>query len=314
MRYIMDVDTGVDDAMALMGMLSYSKCVEAITVVAGNTDMENAYNNTMRVLKELGQTQIPVYKGADKPILGQWEPEEDYFGSDNFGNVASKYSIGKNTARDNTFAPLKLIELIRASSNQITLILLAPLTNLAIALLVDSNITRNVNEIFILGGNIEGHGNIRPGSEFNFLVDPEAAQVVLDRVECRVTIVPWEAVLKSTLPWVMNGIYSFRTLHGKKAKFLKALTNHTISCCLGNGKSPGFSLGDFLAVLAVVDPYSVHERLHHRVAVELTGFHTKGMLVHGWTADMLPHVNRTVDIVDWFNARNIEMAFTKTFG
>ncbi|KAM7297282.1 putative uridine nucleosidase 2 [Ixodes scapularis] len=312
MRYIMDVDTGVDDAMALMGMLSYSKCVEAITVVAGNTNMENAYNNTMRVLKELGQTQIPVYKGADKPILGHWEPEEDYFGSDNFGNVASKYVIGKNTARDDTFAPLKLIELIRASPNRITLILLAPLTNLAIALLVDSNITRNVSEIFILGGNIEGHGNIRPGSEFNFLVDPEAAQVVLDRVECRVTIVPWEAVLKSTLPWgVFNSTVEGQ---GKKAKFLKALTNHTISCCLGNGKSPGFSLGDFLAVLAVVDPSSVHERLHHRVAVELTGFHTKGMLVHGWTADMLPHVNRTVDIVDWFNARNIEMAFTKTFG
>lgn len=58
MRYIMDVDTGVDDAMALMGMMSYSWCVEAITVVAGNTNMENAYNNTMRVLKELGQTQV----------------------------------------------------------------------------------------------------------------------------------------------------------------------------------------------------------------------------------------------------------------
>uniref|UniRef100_V5H4J2 Putative inosine-uridine preferring nucleoside hydrolase n=2 Tax=Ixodes ricinus TaxID=34613 RepID=V5H4J2_IXORI len=312
MRYIMDVDTGVDDAMALMAMLSYNKCVEAITVVAGNTNMENAYNNTMRVLKEIGQTQIPVYKGADKPILGHWEPEEVYFGSDNFGNVASKYVIGKNAARDDTFAPLKLIELIRESPNQVTLILLGPLTNLAISLLVDPTITRNVSEIFILGGNIEGHGNIRPGSEFNFLVDPEAAQVVLQRAECRVTIVPWEAVLKSTLPWgVFNSTVEGR---GKKAKFLKALTNHTISCCLGNGKSPGFSLGDFLAVLAVVDPASVHERLHHRVAVELTGFHTKGMLVHGWTADMLPHVNRTVDIVDWFNVRNIEKAFVRTFG
>uniref|UniRef100_V5GWY8 Putative secreted protein n=1 Tax=Ixodes ricinus TaxID=34613 RepID=V5GWY8_IXORI len=50
MSYVLDVDTGVDDAMALMAMLSYNKCIEAITVVAGNTDMENAYNNTMRVL------------------------------------------------------------------------------------------------------------------------------------------------------------------------------------------------------------------------------------------------------------------------
>uniref|UniRef100_A0A0K8R547 Putative purine hydrolase aedes aegypti salivary purine nucleosidase n=1 Tax=Ixodes ricinus TaxID=34613 RepID=A0A0K8R547_IXORI len=55
MSYVLDVDTGVDDAMALMEMLSYNKCVEAITVVAGNTNLENAYNNTMRVLQEIKQ-------------------------------------------------------------------------------------------------------------------------------------------------------------------------------------------------------------------------------------------------------------------
>lgn len=58
MSYILDVDTGVDDAMALMAMLSYNKHVGAITVVAGNTDLENAYNNTMRVLQEINKTEV----------------------------------------------------------------------------------------------------------------------------------------------------------------------------------------------------------------------------------------------------------------
>ncbi|CAN8026907.1 unnamed protein product, partial [Ixodes persulcatus] len=245
---------------------------------------------------------IPVYKGADRPILGQWEPEAVYFGPDNFGNVAKNYTIGDNSATDSTFAPLKIMELIRESCGQITLIMLGPLTNLAIALLVDPHITRDVREVFILGGNIEGRGNIRPGSEFNFLVDPEAAEVVLQRVECKVTTVPWEAVLKSTLPWVIRKI----TFPGKKAKFLKDLTNHTVATFLGNGKSPGFSLGDFLAVLAAVDPDSVASKQKNRVAVELTGTHTKGMLVHGWADYMITHVNRTVDIVDYFNVTNIE--------
>uniref|UniRef100_A0A0K8REC4 Putative inosine-uridine preferring nucleoside hydrolase n=1 Tax=Ixodes ricinus TaxID=34613 RepID=A0A0K8REC4_IXORI len=311
MIYVLDVDTGVDDAMALMEMLSYNKCVEAITVVAGNTNLENAYNNTMRVLQEINKTEIPVYKGADRPILGLWEPEAVYFGSDNFGNVAQNYTIGKNSATDSTFAPLKMMQLIKESCGQITLIMLGPLTNLAIALLVDPHITRNVSEIYILGGNIEGRGNIRPGSEFNFLVDPEAAEVVLQRAECNITIVPWEAVLKSTLPW---GVYNATIeVKGKKANFLKAITNHTVATFLGGGKSPGFSFGDFLAVLAAVDPHSVASKQKNRVAVELTGTHTKGMLVHGWAPYMITHVNRTVDIVDYFNVTNIEAAFNKTF-
>ncbi|CAN8002986.1 unnamed protein product [Ixodes hexagonus] len=310
MKYIIDVDTGVDDAMALMMMTAYNKSIEAITVVAGNTNMENAYNNTMRVLQEINHTEIPVYKGADRPILGLWQPEEFYFGDDNFGNVAVNYTIGNNSANDSTFAPLEMIKLIRGSCGKITLIMLGPLTNLAIALLVDPYITQNVSEIFILGGNIEGRGNIKPGSEFNFLVDPEAAEVVLQRVQCNVTIVPWEAILKSTVPWEVYNI----TTEGrnKNAVFLKALANHTIVCCIHNG--PGFRLGDMGATLAAIVPQSVQKMSTHRVAVELTGTHTKGMLVVGWEKYMITHVNRTVDIVEWFNQTAVIESFVTVFG
>uniref|UniRef100_A0A023FDF8 Putative inosine-uridine preferring nucleoside hydrolase n=1 Tax=Amblyomma cajennense TaxID=34607 RepID=A0A023FDF8_AMBCJ len=185
---LLDVDTGVDDAMAItLAASSPNVCVLAITVVAGNTNLSNAYNNTLRVLQAINRTDIPVYKGADRPIDGRWDYEEIYFGPDNFGNASSLYPMGNNSAPDpNTYGYLKMIEVIKNSSNDLTLVLLGPLTNLAIALLVEPNLTENVTAIYILGGNIYGRGNILPGSEFNFLTDPEAALVVLQRALCPV--------------------------------------------------------------------------------------------------------------------------------
>ncbi|XP_077551255.1 pyrimidine-specific ribonucleoside hydrolase RihA-like [Haemaphysalis longicornis] len=153
---LVDVDTGVDDAMALaLAVTSPNVSIEVITVVAGNTNLSNAYNNTLRALHVLNQTKIPVYKGADRPIDGHWDYEEVYFGADNFGNVSSKYPMGNNSAEDpNTYGYLKMMELIKNRSDcSLTLMMLAPLTNLAIALLVEPTLTQKLKAIYILGGN-----------------------------------------------------------------------------------------------------------------------------------------------------------------
>lgn len=101
--------------------------------------------------------QIPVYKGADRPIDGRWDHEAVYFGPDNFGGVAMKYPMGKNSAEnDMTYAPMKIIELIKKYPGQISVLLLGPPTNFAVAMLAEPNLTQYVREIFILGGTIEG--------------------------------------------------------------------------------------------------------------------------------------------------------------
>ncbi|KAH7960814.1 hypothetical protein HPB49_023586 [Dermacentor silvarum] len=285
LKLLMDVDTGVDDAMALtLAATSPNVSIEAITVVAGNTNLSNAYNNTMRVLEQINRTDIPVYLGADRPIDGFWDYEAIYFGEDNFGNAGGKYAMGNNPAQDpDKHGYLKMIEIIKNSSNDLTLMLLGPLTNLAIALLVEPDLTENVSAIYILGGNIYGKGNIKPGSEFNFLTDPEAALVVLQRALCPVYIVPWEAVLDATVPWDIY--YNITNQTGQLQTFLRDITNHTVHCCLT--ESPGFSLGDWLAALAAIVPGSVTKSLQSRVSVELTGTHTRGQLVHGWMPYML---------------------------
>lgn len=314
LRLITDVDTGVDDAMALtLAVSSPYVSIELITVVAGNTNLSNAYNNTLRTLRVLNRTDISVYKGADRPIDGFWDYEEVYFGADNFGNANSKYPMGNNSAKDpDIYGYVKMIDLIKNSTNgSLTLMMLGPLTNLAIALLVEPTLTDKLKAIYILGGNNCGRGNILPGSEFNFLTDPEAALVVVQRATCPVIIIPWETVLQTTVSW--DVYYNITSKNSTLPTFLRDITNHTIETVLKPTGSTGFNLGDFLAMLAAVAPESINKTVQHRVSVELTGTHTRGQLVHAYMPYMLPEVSRNVTIVQAFNRAVVEYYFNKTF-
>ncbi|XP_037565385.1 uncharacterized protein LOC119445134 [Dermacentor silvarum] len=310
---LLDVDTGVDDALAIGLALGSGADVAAITTVAGNTRVDSAQDNTLRVLRVFGRTDIPVYRGADRPLDGDWKQEEHYFGHDSFGEVSAHYDVGVNAAAtaggNGTPAALKIIELARARPGQLTLVLLGPLTNVAIALLVDPHFTGSLREMFILGGNRQGRGNVVPGSEFNFHTDPEAAHIVLQRAQCPVTIVPWETCLLSMLPWAdfQNVILK----NSSRAQFLADVTRHTRRCCAAG--TQGFNVGDALAVLAALSPASVLDSVDSRVAVELSGHYTRGQLVQAWSPRMLPQVQRTVKLVQVLDRRLLAHYMVRAF-
>ncbi|KAH7960815.1 hypothetical protein HPB49_023587 [Dermacentor silvarum] len=337
LRLLLDVDTGVDDALAITLAARLSNvCIEAITVVAGNADLPTGYNNTLRTLNVINRTKVPVYKGADRPIDGHWDTEKTYFGPDNFGGVSAQYPMSRNPAGDpQTPGYIKMIELVKKNRGQQTLVLMAPLTNLAIALLAAPEISEGIRHIYILGGTLYAKGNANPTAEFNFFTDPEAALVVLDRATCPITIIPWEAALQATVPWAIpklsckppyltpsifcfshsqNTYYSITNKSGKLQKFLRDITTHTVQCCLSGGQSPGgFSVGDFLAVLAAAVPESVTKTLEHRVNVERCGEYTRGQLVHAWEPKILPEVKRNVTIVESFDVGIVEKYFKYSF-
>lgn len=89
-----------------------------------------------------------------------------------------------------------LKKLITAHQDQVTLVALGPLTNLAMAFKLDENLSRQLKELVIMGGNTESIGNVEKCAEFNFHWDPEAAFVVLDLVQCPTFVVGWEACFK----------------------------------------------------------------------------------------------------------------------
>ncbi len=95
-----------------------------------------------------------------------------------------------------------LIRLAKEMPKQITIMALGPLTNLAVAHLMDPQFFDNIDQIVVLGGTVTALGNFKPTAEFNFQADPEAAHVVLSNCESPITIIPWETCIQHLIPWV----------------------------------------------------------------------------------------------------------------
>lgn len=202
-KIILDVDTGSDDAVAIMAaLLSPEIQVEAICSVAGNKDIDKTTENTLRVVQLL-DSQVPVYRGCNGPLVKNLCP--DRLGDrrahvtsveDEEGHVLQMHADYLNIPEakiheQSIRAPEFYVQYLRSASEPVTLVAVGPLTNLAVALSIDPTIVEKVEEIVIMGGgyNIT---NETPTAEFNIWFDPEAAQRV---VHCgaKVTLVPLDA-------------------------------------------------------------------------------------------------------------------------
>ncbi|XP_076105888.1 nucleoside hydrolase-like [Mytilus galloprovincialis] len=113
----------------------------------------------------------------------------------------------------NTLRVLKVCD--RLDVREITLIALAPLTNISLALRFDPDFGGKLKEVFIMGGNIEGRGNINLCAEFNFYADPEAAYITIQELKCPINILSMEAAEANGIEWIFkNCIYGKGTVNG----------------------------------------------------------------------------------------------------
>jgi len=183
MKAILDVDTGTDDALALaLAVKSPEIEVIGVTTVSGNVHVDKTSINSLRVLEFLGVEDVPVFRGAAKPLIKRLKTVEWVHGSDGLGD--SGLPMPKRRIEDKP-APEFIVETLRGSSRgEISMIATGPLTNLAIAFLYDPEIVEKLDKLIIMGGAFSvtpwGHGNITPVSEFNIYTDPEAAKIVFE--------------------------------------------------------------------------------------------------------------------------------------
>ncbi|VDI65702.1 uridine nucleosidase [Mytilus galloprovincialis] len=167
MKMIIDVDTGVDDASAIMLALSRPEVeVVAITCVNGNVAIDDVCRNTLRVLKVCNRLDIPVYKGAEKSILGEGERASHYHGNDGLGDAQNHEPVDITMIKME-HAVNALLRLVNENPGEITLVALAPLTNIALALRLDPDFGSKLKEVFIMGGNIEGKHYVKCKSLHN---------------------------------------------------------------------------------------------------------------------------------------------------
>lgn len=172
-KVILDVDTGIDDAIAIMLAIA-SKDIEilGITVTSGNIHVNQGIINTKRILKVLDREDIKVYRGSEKPLNRPLVDASHIHGKD--GLSGQLLDIQVNEQADGCAFEF-LEEVIREYQSDVTLIMTGPLTNLARFIERDPNIHNSIKKVIAMGGAIDLKGNASLVAEFNIMTDPEAA-------------------------------------------------------------------------------------------------------------------------------------------
>lgn len=178
-KVILDVDTGIDDAFAILYAIESKKLdILGITGVSGNVPIDYVMNNTKKILKLMENEDIKAYRGASRPLLTEPHYEYRVHGSDGIGNALDHITV--DAEEPDVFAPDFLIEQAEKHKGDITFIMVGPLTNLALAVRKEPRLAEWVSEVVIMGGLVSkaGMGNKLPNSEFNIFADAEAAKIV----------------------------------------------------------------------------------------------------------------------------------------
>ncbi len=174
-RILIDCDPGHDDMMAIM-VASSSPELEllGVTTVAGNQTGEKTYLNALKTLTLIGATEVPVARGADKPLFRELTVAPEIHGVSGLDG-ADLPEPGFQGVQQH--AVDFLIRTIMESGTPLVLVPTGPLTNVALAMLKDPRITTKLERIVLMGGAVFD-SNVTPAAEFNIYVDPEAAKVV----------------------------------------------------------------------------------------------------------------------------------------
>ncbi|XP_034418138.1 inosine-uridine preferring nucleoside hydrolase [Cyclopterus lumpus] len=282
-KLLVDVDCGVDDAQAIMLALA-APSVEllGITCVHGNTTVENVCRNTLRVLQACSKLEIPVFKGASKPILGVCINAGHFHGEDGLGDAPDPNAPGLDLVQKEG-AVSAMIRIVNENPGEVSLVATAPLTNLALAVKMDPSLPSKLRGLYIMGGNTESRGNTTVCGEFNFTADPEAAYIVLNDYQCPTYLACWEFTCYSKLSWEFCDAWLAQDTD--KARFMARIFRHSIEASHGERLQKefvggtGFVSCDSYAMAAAVDDSLVVESDRYPVSVELTGTHTRGMMI-----------------------------------
>lgn len=180
-KVIIDTDPGIDDAAAIfLALASPELSVEAITTVYGNGPIETCTDNACRILYAAGRLDIPVFKGAAKPLLRP--PNQGWaahvHGADALGNSGFPLPPAARSPLCERHAALEIISRVMKSPGQITLLALGRMTNLALALSLEPRLAQGMAEIVVMGGAVYVPGNVSPVASANLYEDPEAAAIV----------------------------------------------------------------------------------------------------------------------------------------
>jgi purine nucleosidase len=271
--FLIDTDTASDDAVALiMALRAPDVRIVAITTVAGNVEVHQATRNALYTV-ELCQSEVPVYRGAEKPLLRVHQDATWFHGRDGLGDHGYP---PPHRACEKQHAVEAIIGAIEANPG-LVLVTLGPLTNLALALARKPEIAGKVSRAVVMGGAPCCEGNVTPAAEYNIWVDPEAARMVF-RSGLPLELVGWhlcrgDAILNAA---DIERVLGFGT---ERARFAIECNSYAQQALFEQTGERGIHLPDPVAMAIALDPTVGTRWSEHYLEVETASELTRGMTV-----------------------------------
>ena len=284
-RILIDTDPGVDDAFAIfLAMRSPELQIEAITTVCGNVPVAQATQNLLTILGVLDLDEVPIIaEGEAEPLAKQLVTAAHVHGEDGLGNTSQlRYTDGSllyppaNTEIATLSGVDLILEMAARYPDELIIVTLGPLTNIAKAIRKDALKMRRLQEIIVMGGVFEEYGNVTTTAEFNIFVDPHAAQEVFD-FGVPIHIAPLDATHQVVLTGERLHA-EFDEREDKVSDFLKDATQACMEFYRQHVGFWGFHIHDALPIGMLTHP-EYFESVDAYVQVETEGTLTNGMTV-----------------------------------
>jgi inosine-uridine nucleoside N-ribohydrolase len=282
LRVILDVDTGIDDALALALAVRHPRVeLEAVVAVAGNVGLERTSRNSLRVLDWLGASCVGVYAGADTPLSGPLREASHWHAEDGLGGAR----LPDSARAPEPDGVQYLCDRLLGEPGALTLVCTGPLTNLALAVRREPRVVSCPRAIVLMGGAAWLPGNVTPVAEFNVHADPEAAACVFSQ--------PWPITMvgldvTDRVRFTRSDLNRVSADTSATAVLVREVCRHLFD----HRGVESMALHDPLALAVAVEPDLV-ETASRDVRVETRGEHTLGQTVVDWRAAAPPPVLQT---------------------
>ncbi|WP_460415756.1 nucleoside hydrolase [Pseudomonas sp. microsymbiont 2] len=275
---IIDTDPGADDVVALLlAMASPEELkIRAITTVAGNVRLEKTSRNARLAREWAGREEIPVYAGAGRPMVRTPIYAANVHGEEGLTGV-KVHEPKKPLAKGNAVQYL-IDTLSAAEPHSITVAMLGPQTNLALALIQKPEIVNGIKEVVVMGGAHFNGGNITPAAEFNLFADPHAAEVVLAS-GVKLTYLPLDVTHKVLTSDAR--LKQLAAVNNHASKLVVDILNAYIKFDMDNYGMPGGPVHDASVIAYLLKPELFKGRQVHMVVDSREG-PTFGQTIADW--------------------------------
>ncbi len=272
-RVVLDTDPGIDDSLAiLLAVASPEIDLAAVTVTGGNCSCAQGTRNALGVLELAGRRNIPVCAGVTLPLIRPPLTAPETHGDEGLGYARLP---DPRTAASDEHGVDRIVREIMAAPGEVTLVAVAPLTNVALAVRKEPRIIERVRQVIIMGGAVRADGNTTSLGEFNFLVDPHAAHIVLES-GMPITLLPWDITKDILLR--KTDVDRLLETPGGVTQFIADATRFYMDFHLAAFGWAGCSINDPAALAMVFAPDLAQTTPAH-VAVEFTSELTIGKSV-----------------------------------